>query len=350
MGQDDMPLTRGYKNVQGGSFNQVTASSSQMNYRGGQQTVVNNVGILLSSEKERYDVLSRKHKDPAQTLTTEEANELLALKNKKCSLKLGIKTPSFSYITDQLSPENGAWCAFFSSLFAAFLVASVTGWVVAGANNDAFLLGPSVWGISTAVVGLITAIIMCPSEINPGVVLAKFLFDDKKWDNVVYWLAHLAGSAGGFALGYYLCWLVFGGSVDRFDAVATVVDPFNSGDYNVGRAIVTEAVFTFILVLGVLTVDIIGSYWLKDKGFSYYISKAITEIVKGFLVFVTVAPAWGVTGGALNFFRAVFPSAIGGYWNPFVPASAWAIYVGILIGWAVAVFVFWADRNMTQRK
>lgn len=290
------------------------------------------------------------------TLSCDDEKKYNALRAKvKCWPGLGMKVMNFDYIQSQLSPAAGGWCAFISSLLACMFLALVCGWTVAAMQESGDgqfnkFVGPTVWGIATGIVLMIGTFSMCPPELNFWTHIAKFAFDKNRWANLGFHVGHILGGLAGFFIGYAIVWAIFEGYPTAYEqAVAFVHSP-----YNVGRALATEAIFTYILVLGTLALTIVVPYWATHansrKGLGRQASRLMCCIAEGFLVFACSFAAWNVTGAGLNLFRWLTAAVMNSGYN-YEVASTWYIYpLGQLAGCFGACVTFWAFWSLTGFK
>ena len=294
--------------------------------------------------------------DSKGPLSDADAAKYKALMKKGgCGLRLGLGNLDFSYIQKQLSPSAGGWCAFISSLLACMMLAVVCGWTVAAAETAGseefnMILGPLAWGTATAVILLIATFSMCPPELNFWIHLCKFFFDKERvGDNLGFHVGHFFGGIAGWFLGYVIVWLVFENNSGSYEEAVAYV----RFDFSVGRAIITETLFTFILCLGSLAITIIVPYWAVDRKSKSHLSKHTARLLgclaEGVLIFTCSIATWNVTGAGLNLFRWLAAATMNGGWS-YAVASSWWVYLVSGCGALAACLLFWAFYSLTGFK
>lgn len=155
-------------------------------------------------------------------------------------------------------------------------------------------------------------------HVNPAVTIGQAAVGLFPWRHVpVYVVAQLLGAiAAALAI-----WLCFGGAAqDQANLGATAV----AQDVSVGRALVTEALITFILVFVVGLV----------AGDPRVPSARIASIAVGFALAGGVFVGGPLTGGGVNPARALGPMIVSGQLDDF-----WLYIVGPLIGGVLGAFV-----------
>ena len=156
------------------------------------------------------------------------------------------------------------------------------------------------------------------AHVNPAVTFGLAVGKQFPWRYVpMYMSAQLVGAC----LGALATWVAFG---DAARATAHLAATYPAAGVADGRALVVEALVTFVLVLVVIAVA-------TDER----VSAVTTSIAAGFALAAGVFIAGPVTGGAVNPARALGPMIVAGKLTSF-----WLYIVGPLVGGALAALVY----------
>jgi len=311
------------------------------------------ISSLSSDELQRYSELKSIETSGGQ-LDEEQQKEYAALKKKAgCWSGLGIRGPDFSLIQSQLSIGSGGYCAFLSTFICTMIVALLTGWAVANMHQDGHddlnnLIGPSIWGIASLLACLLGTFCLCPPEINIYVHLCKLFFDSERFNkNLGMHLGHILGNAGWF-VGYVIVWVVFEDYPGSYEAATAYVH----APYNIGRALLTEGLLTFVICLGALALSIVVPHWMAEKHDikNAGASRLICCLIDALIFTGCTFAAWNVTGSAFNFFRWLAAAVMNNSFNYQVASSWWIYCVAGLAGCVVASIVFWAFTQLTSKQ
>ena len=157
------------------------------------------------------------------------------------------------------------------------------------------------------------------AHLNPAVTIALASTGKFPRDHVpVYLVAQLLGAI----LGAIATWITFGGPAREEAFLAAT---FPAEGVSVFRALVVEAMITFVLVFVIMAVA------TDDR----VPSAAIAPIAVGFALAIGVFIAGPVTGGAVNPARALGPMIVAGKLTAF-----WLYILGPILGAIAAAFVY----------
>ena len=153
---------------------------------------------------------------------------------------------------------------------------------------------------------------------NPAVTLGLAAVGRFPWKLVpAYVVAQVVGGVVGAAA----TWVSYG---DRAREVASLSATVPNTGISQGRALVVEALVTFILVLVVVSVA------TDDR-----VPGAIAPLAVGFALSAAIFVAGPLTGGAVNPARAFGPNLLSGELAPL-----WLYFVGPVIGGVAAAFLY----------
>lgn len=187
---------------------------------------------------------------------------------------------------------------------------------VAGPVYDS-LATPLAFGI--ALLAVVAAIgHVSGAHVNPAVTIGLAVTGKFPWRLApVYVVAQLVGAV----LGSLGTWLAFGGPGRDSAALAATAPAAGVGDL---RALVIEAVVTFVLVFVIISVA------TDDR-----VADAVAPIAVGAALTVGVFIAGPVTGGAVNPVRALGPMLVSGQFTGW-----WLYIIGPVLGGVVAAVTY----------
>ncbi|WP_207955799.1 MIP/aquaporin family protein [Rubrobacter marinus] len=162
------------------------------------------------------------------------------------------------------------------------------------------------------------------AHVNPAVTLGLAVTNNFPWRYVP---AYIGAQLIGAILGAIGTWIAFG---DRAREVASLAATYPVGDVGDFRAMIVEALVTFILVFVVVSVA------TDDRA-----PAAAAPLAVGFALAAGIFIAGPVTGGALNPVRALGPMIVSGNFT-----SAWVYIVGPILGGVLAAVLY--DRFVRQ--
>jgi len=155
-------------------------------------------------------------------------------------------------------------------------------------------------------------------HVNPAVTLGLAAVGRFPWKLVpAYVVAQLVGGV----LGAAATWVSYG---DRAREVASLSATVPNTGVSQGRALVVEALVTFVLVLVVVSVA------TDDR-----VPDAVAPLAVGFALSAAIFVAGPLTGGAVNPARAVGPNLLSGELGPL-----WLYVVGPVVGGVAAAFLY----------
>ena len=163
------------------------------------------------------------------------------------------------------------------------------------------------------------------AHLNPAVTVALAATRKFPWNYVP---AYVGAQLLGAVIGAIATWITFGGP-GREEAFLAATFPAEG--VSVFRALVVEAMITFVLVFVIMAVA------TDDR----VPSAAIAPIAVGFALAIGVFIAGPVTGGAVNPARALGPMLVAGKLTAF-----WLYILGPILGAIAAAFVY--DRVVGQ--
>ena len=162
------------------------------------------------------------------------------------------------------------------------------------------------------------------AHVNPAVTLGLAVTNNFPWRYVP---AYVGAQLLGAILGAIGTWIAFG---DQARSAANLAATYPVGDVGDFRALIVEALVTFILVFVVVSVA------TDDRA-----PAAVAPVAVGFALAAGIFIAGPVTGGAVNPARALGPMIVAGDFT-----SAWVYIVGPIIGGILAAVLY--DRFVRQ--
>lgn len=162
------------------------------------------------------------------------------------------------------------------------------------------------------------------AHVNPAVTLGLAATNNFPWRYVP---AYIGAQLLGAILGAIGTWISYGGQARE---VASLAATYPVGDVGNFRALIVEALVTFILVFVVVSVA------TDDRA-----PAAVAPLAVGFALAAGIFIAGPVTGGALNPVRALGPMLVAGNLT-----SAWVYIVGPILGGVLAAVLY--DRIVRQ--
>lgn len=162
------------------------------------------------------------------------------------------------------------------------------------------------------------------AHVNPAVTLGLAATNNFPWRYVP---AYLGAQLLGAILGAIGTWIAYGSQAREVANLAATYPTSGVGDF---RALIVEALVTFILVFVVVSVA------TDDRA-----PAAVAPIAVGFALAAGIFIAGPITGGALNPVRALGPMLVAGDLT-----SAWVYIVGPVLGGILAAVLY--DRFIRE--
>lgn len=162
------------------------------------------------------------------------------------------------------------------------------------------------------------------AHVNPAVTLGLAVTNNLPWRYVP---AYIGAQLLGAILGAIGTWIAYGSEARKVANLAATYPTNGVGDF---RALIVEALVTFILVFVVVSVA------TDDRA-----PAAVAPIAVGFALAAGIFIAGPITGGALNPVRALGPMLVAGDLT-----SAWVYIVGPILGGVLAALLY--DRFVRE--
>ena len=162
------------------------------------------------------------------------------------------------------------------------------------------------------------------AHVNPAVTLGLAATNNFPWRYVP---AYLGAQLLGAILGAIGTWIAYGSRAREAVNLAATYPTSGVGDF---RALIVEALVTFILVFVVVSVA------TDDRA-----PAAVAPLAVGFALAAGIFIAGPITGGAINPVRALGPMIVAGNFT-----SAWVYIVGPIIGGILAAVLY--DRFVRE--
>lgn len=199
----------------------------------------------------------------------------------------------------------------------AVAVGAILGHPTAGQPYDSLAVALAFGLVLVALVGTLGHV--SGAHLNPAVTVALAVTRNSPWRYVP---AYLSAQLVGAAAGACATWITFGG---KARSVAELAATFPAAGVSDLRALIVEAMITFILVLVVMSVA-------TDERVP---STATASISVGFALAVAVFIGGPVTGGAVNPARALGPMLVAGDLTSF-----WVYVLGPVFGALAAAVLY----------
>ncbi len=192
----------------------------------------------------------------------------------------------------------------------------------AGAPYDSTAIALAFGLILVAIVGALGHV--SGAHVNPAVTLSLAATGKFPWGYVP---AYVGAQLVGAVLGAIATWVSFGNAARTTANLAATFPAPGVGDF---RALIVEALITFILVFVIISVA------TDDR-----VPASVAPLAVGVALAACVFIAGPVTGGAVNPARALGPMLVAGKFT-----AAWVYIVGPIVGGVLAAVLY--DRFISE--